>query len=177
MHAKHIPMQPYMFGDDMTEKYKIEVSDECVEITGTLTIREAFDFLNFFEREGYTTLEDWGEKTTLYLRKRDLDKELTDRVNEETLSDLNVTKIRLEESDKSNKDFKQRINDLEYLIKKITLDDKEKSDKLKDANHKLQQFKALENLKNSSQAAQICKMEGPGQEMEDLTGFSEGTIE
>jgi len=52
----------------MEKKYTIEVSEDCVEITGTLTVREAFDFLSFFEKEGFTTLEDWGERTTLYLR-------------------------------------------------------------------------------------------------------------
>jgi chromosome segregation ATPase len=158
----------------MAEKYKIEVSDECVEIMGTLTIREAFDFLNFYEREGYTTLEDWGERTTLYLRKRDLEKEYTSRVNEETLSDLNFVKTRLTDYEQENKDLKQRINDLEYLIKKITLDDKEKTDKLKEATHRLQQFKALENLKNNPEAAQIVRMKEPIGE--EISPFSGGNI-
>lgn len=145
----------------MDERYKIEVSDEAVEITGTLTIREAFDFLSFFEREGFTTLEDWGERTTLYLRKRNLDQEITDRVNKDVLDELSAANNYGKELLAKNVELMQKIKDLEYLIKKITLEEGEKFKELKKANERLEQFKCLQKLKDSPEAAEICKVPGP----------------
>ncbi len=153
----------------MEAKYTIEVSDEAVEIRGTLTIREAFDFLSFFEKEGFTTLEDWGDRSTLYLAKRNLDQEITDRVNKNVLDELDSANKYGKELIAKNIELTQKIKDLEYLIKKITLEEGEKYSALKKAKESLDKFKILQQLKDSPEAAEICKMEGPGAEMEDLT--------
>lgn len=157
------------------EKYTIEVSEQFVKVTGTLTIREAFDFLNFFEREGYGILESEEYRTTLCMRKGNAEEERKATINKDTLEYLEEVKKDLSNEQNKNKEVKERVKDLEYLIQKILLDDKEKSEKLKEANQKLQQFKALEKLKNSPEAAEICKMEGP--EGEDVSPFSGGTVE
>jgi hypothetical protein len=151
----------------MESKYTIEVSDEAVEITGTLTIREAFDFLSFFEKEGFTTLEDWGERTTLYLRKRNLDQEITDRVNKNVLDELTEANRYGKELIAKNVELTQKIKDLEYLIKKITLEEGEKYSALKKAKESLEKFKILQQLKDSPEAAEICKVQSPEGEEAD----------
>jgi hypothetical protein len=35
------------------KRYQIEVFEDKVSITGMLTVREMFDHLNYFDREGY----------------------------------------------------------------------------------------------------------------------------
>lgn len=42
------------------EKYNIDVYEDRVIISGYLSVREAFDFLNFYEREGYTRIVNSG---------------------------------------------------------------------------------------------------------------------
>ena len=159
-------------------RYTIEVRDDAVEITGTLTIREAFDFLAFFEREGFTTLEDWGERTTLYFRKRNIDQELTDRVNKNTLDELEDVKKDYKGLLNTNIEQAQKIKELEGLIKNHMIDESERFKALKKENEKLEKFKILQHLKDSPEAAKICAMEGPvGEEISPFSPLSEGTIE
>jgi len=120
----------------MTEKYKIEVSEDCVEIRGTLTIREAFDFLSFFEKEGFTTLEDWGDRTTLYLSKRDLKQEWIDSINKETREDLIHTDKCWKDSLQENEKLKEKIRELEGLIKSIMTDQSNECNRLREAAKK-----------------------------------------
>ena len=56
------------------ERYSIEVSEGCVEIHGYLTIRETFDFLAFFEREGFCCVTPGQENSALFLTKKDFTK-------------------------------------------------------------------------------------------------------
>ncbi len=137
------------------EKYTIEVTDESVEIRGTLTIREAFDFLNFFEMEGYTTLEDWGDRTTLYLRKRDLEKELTERVNKETIYQLDFIKLAYEEEKLKSEYSGKKVKELESLIKQLM---QEHTDKVKNMSKKIDDFERVmrtEKILKSQEALEI----------------------
>lgn len=68
------------------ERYTIEVSEGCVEIQGKLTIREAFDFLSFFEREGFDQVCPGQENSALFLMKPGSEKEQEEKVT--TLQDL-----------------------------------------------------------------------------------------
>ena len=156
------------------EKYKIEVSEDCVEIMGTLTIREAFDFLNFFEREGYTTLEDWGERTTLYMRKRDLDQERKDEIIKNSVENNGFYQEQYSSEKIQNEQLRKKISELESLIRGIMVEESDKVKSLKQKITKLEQYNALLNLKNSPEAAEICKMEGP--EGEDHSPFA-GSLE
>lgn len=47
----------------MPAKYEITVDDDRVLIHGKLTIREAFDFLSFYEKEGFDQVM-WGEENS-----------------------------------------------------------------------------------------------------------------
>lgn len=51
------------------DKYSIHVNEEEVLIFGELTIREAFDFLSFYEREGYTQVTLGQDNSTLRILK------------------------------------------------------------------------------------------------------------
>lgn len=160
------------------EKYTISVEEDRVEIRGTLTIQEALDYLNFYQDQGYTTIEDGYDVCALYLRRRNLDQEKRDWINKETLEELDEVKKNYDDEKKRTNELENRVKDLEYLIKKIALDDKEKNDQFKKANEQLARFKALEKLKDSPEAAKICAMEGPGSESEDLANFEGGgTVE
>jgi hypothetical protein len=115
-------------------RYTIEVRDDAVEIRGTLTIREAFDFLAFFEREGFTTIEDWGDRTTLYFRKRDLKKEWVDSIDQETRQDLAFTHKQLEEEKVKSEELRIKIRELEGLIKSIMTDQSNECNRLREAS-------------------------------------------
>jgi len=56
------------------EKYSIECSEGCVEIQGYLSIREAFDFLSYYEREGFTCLTPGDQNSCMLLTKHDFTK-------------------------------------------------------------------------------------------------------
>ena len=92
------------------ERYSIDVSDFNVLIHGELSIREAFDFLNYFEKEGYNRLIPGDENSCLHmckvekLIKEDLTKNLEARV-----IDLNI----------QNQNLKVKIDDLERIIEKF----------------------------------------------------------
>ena len=163
-------------------RYTIEVRDDAVEIRGTLTIREAFDFLAFFEREGFTTLEDWGDRTTLYFRKRNLDQEITDRVNKNTLDHLHEVQHDLSLEVAKNKDLTEKLKDKDQLTRKVMEDASDKIKHLEKRLNELQnqdeRYKSLLNLKNSPEAARICSIPGPdAQENPPFSPLSEGAIE
>ena len=148
----------------MNPRYTIEVSDESVEITGRLTIREAFDFLSFFEREGYTAL-DWSENSTLFMIKADLDQEKTDRVYKATLQELHFTQEQNKAEKEKSLDLFHKVRELEGMIKNFFQDE---SDRVKDLRRQLEKqdkLITLLKLKNSPEAAEIMKtpeIEGEG---------------
>ena len=53
------------------ERYSIECGEEFVVIHGYLSIREAFDFLAFYEREGFTCLIPGEENSCMRMCKTD----------------------------------------------------------------------------------------------------------
>ena len=59
----------------MTERYSIEVNDDSVIIYGDLTIEETFDFLNFYERKGFTCVCVGIENSTLCMFKKNFAKD------------------------------------------------------------------------------------------------------
>jgi flagellar motility protein MotE (MotC chaperone) len=151
----------------MNPRYTIEVSDESVEITGRLTIREAFDFLNFFEREGYTSLE-WSENSTLFMVKVDLDQEKTERVNKETLQELYFAQEQNKAEKEKSLDLFHKVRELEGMVKNFFQDE---SDRVKDLRNQLEKqdkLITLLKLKNSPEAAEIMKI--PGIEGEGFSG-------
>jgi hypothetical protein len=101
----------------MHERYSVKVREHIVEIFGELTIEEAFDFLNFFEKKGYNSVIIGDENSTLILRKRD-EEEKEDSICEnyegmyEKFYNTEVQK---------NEILKEKIRELEILIKKLII--------------------------------------------------------
>lgn len=54
----------------MLERYSIEVSDGAVVIYGNLSIEEAFDFLNFFDKKGYNSIGVGHQNSALVIYKQ-----------------------------------------------------------------------------------------------------------
>jgi len=77
------------------ERYSIEVSEDIVVIHGKLTIEEAFDFLNFFEKKGFDEVVVGHENSCLRLLKKN------------------------EQIHESNDFYKKKVNELESLIKHL----------------------------------------------------------
>lgn len=91
--------------------YTIEVSEDEVSICGQLTIEEAFDFINFFDRKGYKYINEGYESTLLLTKKSILEmKEHRNEINE-NLSEGMFERLYLES--------KEKQKELESLIKKL----------------------------------------------------------
>jgi hypothetical protein len=58
----------------MNERYSIEVSDDCVLIYGDLSIRETFDFLSFFDQQGFKSVVSGHENSTLCMMTKEYSK-------------------------------------------------------------------------------------------------------
>lgn len=138
----------------MAEKYIIEVSEKFVEIRGNLLIREVFDFLNFFEREGYGILID---DTEIILKKGSAEEERKSLINSETLQYLEEIREenKLLTSESQNKDM--RIKDLESLILQMGKESTEVHEKFKKLNEKMDKIRILKKLREDKE---VCKILG-----------------
>lgn len=152
------------------ERYTIRVSEEKVEIEGTLTIREAFDFLNFFDREGFNTIED-GDHTCLCFRKRDIDEERRQFIIKNNLESEKTYQLLYDQETEKNKKLSKKIDELDFLIRNLMAEESDKVMRMKKKIADLEKFNTLLKLKTDPEAAKICAVEGP--EGEDLTDFAE----
>lgn len=76
----------------MEPRYSIEVSKDRVEVSGEISIREAFDFMNFFEQQGFNSLI-FGESTLTMSREtiekfNELKEEIKHNASEKHYEDL-----------------------------------------------------------------------------------------
>lgn len=153
-------------------RYTIYVSDECVQIEGKLTIREAFDMLSYFDQQGFTTIEENFDQSTLTFRKRDIEKEERQRIIEESISDNKFYKNLYEKSEKEIEELKIEIRQFDYLIKKNIEDTIEKSNeinRLKNENSKLKSRKKLEDAILSGEL-HVYEYEGNDENGRSTTG-------
>lgn len=135
------------------ELYSIEVSDQMVFIYGDITMREAFDFLAFFDQQGYSYLSV-GYNSTLCLTKEDcrkISKEIIDKSEEEESSEENYftkwcdekvsredAELILEEEKKKNK-ILEKSNDSIKLTRRSIFD-------LQDLVMRLIKFKKIDAM-------------------------------
>ncbi len=122
----------------MDERYSIEVNDEAVVIYGDISIEEAFDFMNFFEKKGFKSLST--DDSTLYMRKKSIPQiEETVRVAEHVNSEK-FHELLHDQEKKSHEKTKTRVSELESLVKTIISDKSERIrvlEKINEANLKL----------------------------------------
>jgi hypothetical protein len=121
----------------MAQRYSIEVDQETVEIYGDLTIEEAFDFLSFFERKGYKSVVLGSENSTLRMMKRDQGEAIVNEKIAEIKDELEMYRDHLKHEELLHIQTKEKLHDVERLMKSFMLQEYEKCKKLKDENDKL----------------------------------------
>ena len=136
-------------------KYSIRVYDERVEIEGRLIIREAFDFLNFFDQQGFTTLESNYDNDTLTLSKRDEQKEERIRLIEESIEDNKHYQRLYNQAQDQIKKHEIRISQLDGLIRQIMMADKSKDETIFDLKNDLAKYRALLRLEQAYKEGKI----------------------
>lgn len=109
-------------GKKMTaERYTIEVNENVVYIYGYLTIREMFDHLNYFDREGYTCVCPGTENSSIcLLRERVKFEEEIPEEKEKCIPEKNIFEAFYEEANSENKVLKETLTQVYSLLKFIT---------------------------------------------------------
>jgi|SRR6185436_2422828 len=121
----------------MDDRYTIEVGDDFVEIHGDLTIEEAFDYINFFEKKGFKSLRSGWENSTLLLCKNDVfEKQKEERKQEAADEERMYHDFFKSEKDEHDR-TKEKLKDVERLLKQLMSEEYEKYKKLKEENDKL----------------------------------------
>ena len=133
----------------MRERYTIEVCDYEVQIYGELTIREAFDFLNFFDQQGYNKLVIGHENTTLRLIK--------EKETIEGESDFDMHETLWKDEKETSNQLRKRLKEQEDLIKVLMIDDSERCKNLKKENEKLSCKLSRDKFENNPEALKIVQ--------------------
>lgn len=110
----------------MHERYSIEVNDDFVIICGDITIEEAFDFINFFDKKGFKSLSNGPYESALCLRRLSIDEvdqqvKKMEHENSEKFYEIlcDQLKVRVREQE-------IKISDLDRLIKDLMVEEKSK---------------------------------------------------
>lgn len=113
-------------------RYSIEVDEEIVEIYGNLTIEEAYDFINFFDKKGYKTLTPGSENSTIRLWKKDY-KELLEEINKKEKEEEEETyKSLYKKEEEYHRCTKNQLEQVESLVKLMFNEESDKVKVLKD---------------------------------------------
>jgi hypothetical protein len=102
----------------MDEIYSIHVNEETVVINGELTIEEAFDFINFFEKKGFKNISN-GYDSALHMTKK-TEQEITEQ---EESSD-SFWQILYEQLKERHLKTMKRNEELESLVTKVVRQDR-----------------------------------------------------
>jgi hypothetical protein len=133
----------------MRERYTIEVCDYEVQIYGELTIREAFDFISFFDQQGYNKLVIGHENTTLRLIK---EKETT-----ESESEFDMHETLWKDEKVTSSQLRKRLKEQEDLIKVLMIDDSERCKELKKQNDHLCSKLSRQKFESNPEALKIIE--------------------
>lgn len=139
----------------MRERYSIEVTDEIVEIFGDLTIEEAFDFLSFFERKGYKSVVLGSENSTLRMMKRDQAEEIVDQRISDLKEELNDYKDYYKKEQLSHEITKNRVSEVEVLMKQVMSEEYKKYKALYEENQKIIRAQMLSQLEDNPEVKEI----------------------
>lgn len=115
-------------------RYSIEVDEEIVEIYGNLTIEEAFDFINFFDKKGYKTLTPGSENSTIRLWKKDYKEFLHEMKRKDAEEEEETYHYLFKKEEEHHKQTKERLEQVESLLKLMFV---EESDKVKTLKGKI----------------------------------------
>jgi hypothetical protein len=104
-----------------SERYSIEIYENTVYIYGYLSIREMFDHLNYFDREGYCYVIPGDQNSAMALSKIDFTKKpnLTEELPNNS-KEKNILDSLNEDAYKNSKNLKETITRLYSLLEFIT---------------------------------------------------------
>lgn len=101
------------------ERYSIQVADDYILFHGNMTIEEAFDFMNFYEKKGFNEVSIGEENSCLCLMKRDRQEEERSEIKKELDDVVKFHNERIKEFHTEKDDLRRRIVELESLIKTL----------------------------------------------------------
>lgn len=139
----------------MHERYSIDVNDESVMIYGDLSIEEAFDFLNFFDKKGFKSLTLGSENSTISMRRKSIEQVEESVRQAEHISSEKFHELLHDQEKKSHEKTKTRVSELESLVKTIISDKSERIRTLEKVNEKLLKSLQLHKLENDSSIQEL----------------------
>lgn len=149
----------------MAQRYSIEVDQETVEIYGDLTIEEAFDFLSFFERKGYKSVVLGSENSTLRMMKRDQGEAIVNEKIAEIKDELEMYKDHLKHEESLHCHTKDKLQDVERLMKSLMSENYKKYQKLHQENMELLKAQCIQQLSENPEVLQILNKEDKDEEI------------
>jgi len=158
----------------MDERYSIEVSDDCVLIYGHLSIEEAFDFLNFFDKKGFKSIDLGVDSSTLRFRRKSIEESEQEIREAEHKSSEAFYEGLYEESKKQVEKLGQKIRQLENFIKELMQTEQEKYARLAKENEANRRTQMLINLKDNPEVQKVLEnfiTGGTGKVVEDFRPF------
>lgn len=115
-------------------RYSIEVDEEIIEIYGNLTIEEAFDFINFFDKKGYKTLMPGSENSTLRLWRKDYHEHIAELREKDRQEEEETYHARFKKEEEYHQQTKKKLAEVESLLRGMFV---EESDKVKTLKAKI----------------------------------------
>lgn len=135
----------------MHERYSIEVNEESVMIYGDLSIEEAYDYLSFFERKGFKSITLGHENSTISFRRQSIEQvEEEVREIEHKLSEKFYENCH-EAEKKEHQKTRNRVAELESLVKTIMSEKSERIQILEKSNAELLKRIQLNKLEESEE--------------------------
>lgn len=130
----------------MHERYSIDVANDCVLIHGNISIREAFDFLSFFEQQGFNSLTYGEENSAMCLLRTSIKEMREEQVLKEKVADDLFYETLYNSSQDEIKKLRDKISHLESLMKEMLNEEKNKRDALKIKIDSMKRENAISNL-------------------------------
>jgi len=158
----------------MDERYSIEVSDDTILIYGQISIEEAFDFLNFFEKKGFKSIDTGIDSSTLRFRRKSIEQVVEEEREAEHKRSEGFYEGLYGESKKQVERLALKIRQLENLIKELTQTEQEKYARLLKENQANRRTQMLINLKDNPEVQQALEnfiTGGTGKVVEDFRPF------
>ena len=116
------------------ERYTIQVSDNFVEIKGDLTIEEAFDYINFFDKKGFKSITSGWDNSTMLLSRKGVEEKWEEIEKKERIESESMYENLYKQLQEKERISKRKIEELENLMRAMFSDENEKVKKLQEEN-------------------------------------------
>lgn len=90
-------------------KYEIYATEQDIKIYGDLTIEEAFDFLNYFEKKGFNVITSGQQNSTLHFSHSNNEKSTQVKEDANCIFELIEMKNKLLKLEQQNKELRDLI--------------------------------------------------------------------